>query len=189
MAKTSSSSWWTTLPGILTGLAALITAVTGVIVAYQHLNPTSEKTATPSSVSSVSSVESASPKGTASGSNAIEIAQPALSEVKLDSGTMVIRILKMELEPYNAEKKALKFSVRYTNNTPYDANFWVRSFRLLVDDIPQPPTNSLNEIVAGNSAKVGDVVFEIPVAVNQVVFQIIGLNDKTQIPISLTATQ
>jgi len=186
MAKTSES-WWTTLPGILTGLAAVITAVTGLIVAYNRLNPPApEKVATPSSASSV---ESPSAKGPASSSKAVAIALPALSEVKLDSGEMVIRILKVEAEPYNAEKKALKFNVRYTNNRPYDANFWERSFRLLVDDIPQAPTNSLNEIVAGNSAKTADVIFEIPVAANQVVLQVIGLTGKTQIPVPLTPTQ
>ena len=186
MSKTSAS-WWTTLPGILTGLAAVITAVTGLIVAYNHMNPPApEETATPATASSV---ESSSAKGAASSGKAVGIALPDLSEIKLDSGDTVIRILKVELQPYNAEKKALKFSLRYTNNRPYDANFWERSFRLLVDDIPQPPTNSLNEIVAGNSAKTSDVIFEIPVAVNQVVLQIIGLTDKTQIPVPLTPTQ
>jgi len=184
MTKTSES-WWTTLPGILTGLAAVITAVTGLIVAYNRSTPAAaEKTATPAATSSI---ESSSAKRTASTSKAVTIALPALSEVKLDSGEMVIRILKVEVEPYNAEKKALKFNVRYTNNRQYDANFWERSFRLLVDDIPQAPTNSLNEVVAGNSAKTADVIFEIPVAVNQVVLQVFGLTGKTQIPIPLTA--
>jgi hypothetical protein len=181
-----SESWWTTLPGILTGVAAVITAVTGLIVAYNRMTPpAAEKTETPSTASSVESPA----KGTAPSGKAVAIALPASSEVKLDSGDTVIRILKVELEPYNSEKKALKFNVRYTNNGRYDANFWERSFRLLVDDIPQPPTNSLNEIVAGNSAKTADVIFEIPVAVNQVVLQIIGHTDKTQIPVPLTPTQ
>jgi hypothetical protein len=188
MSKTSAS-WWTTFPGILTGLAAVITAVTGLIVAYQRINPSTEKSAPTSTAAPAAPVESSSAKGTAPSGKAVAIALPALSEVKLDSGDTVIRILKVELQPYNAEKKALKFSLRYTNNRPYDANFWERSFRLLVDDIPQPPTNSLNEIVAGNSAKAADVVFEIPVAMNQVVLQIIGLTDKTQIPVPLTPTQ
>jgi hypothetical protein len=173
----------------LTGLAAVITAVTGLILAYHQMNSITEKSATTSTDPSASSVESSPAKGTASSSKSVTIALPALSEVKLDAGDTVIRILKVELQPYNAEKKALKFSLRYTNNRSYDANFWERSFRLLVDDIPQPPTNSLNEIVAGKSAKTADVIFEIPVAVNQVVLQIIGLTDKTQIPVPLTPTQ
>jgi hypothetical protein len=185
MTKTSES-WWTTLPGILTGVAAVITAVTGLIIAFNRMTPpAAEKTETPATASSVES----SAKGTPSNSKAVAIALPALSEVKIDSGDTAIRILKVELQPYNAEKKALKFSLRYTNNRRYDANFWERSFRLLVDDIPQPPTNSLNEIVAGNSAKTADVIFEIPVAVDQVVLQIIGLTDNTQIPVPLTPAQ
>src|SRR5262245_47570300 len=137
MAKTSES-WWTTLPGLLTGLAAVITAVTGLIVAYNRINPSlAEMTATPSTTAS--SVQSAPPKGPASVSKALAIALPSPSEVKVNSGETVIRILKVELQPYNAEKNALKFTVRYTNNGRFDANFWERSFRLLVDDVPQPP--------------------------------------------------
>src|SRR4029079_119971 len=98
MTKTSES-WGTTLPGILTGLAAVITAVTGLIVAYNRSTPAAaEKTATPAATSSI---ESSSAKRTASTSKAVTIALPALSEVKLDSGEMVIRILKVEVEPYN----------------------------------------------------------------------------------------
>jgi hypothetical protein len=114
MAKTSES-WWTTFPGILTGLAAVITAVTGLIVGYNRITPSAaEKTATP--WTTASSVESAPPKGPASVSKAVAIALPSPSEVKLNSGETVIQILKVELQPYNAEKKALKFTVRYTNN-------------------------------------------------------------------------
>ena len=43
--------------------------------------------------------------------------------------------------------------------------------------------------MAGNSAKTADVIFEIPVAANQVVLQVIGLTGKTEIPVPLTPTQ
>lgn len=35
----SSGTWWTTLPGVLTGIAAIVTAVTGLLVALRQANP------------------------------------------------------------------------------------------------------------------------------------------------------
>ena len=37
MSEGPQRSWWTTLPGILTGIAGLITAVTGLLVALSAL--------------------------------------------------------------------------------------------------------------------------------------------------------
>ena len=47
----SSPSWWQTVPGILTGVAALITAVTGLMVALNHAGSRTEERVTPSSQS------------------------------------------------------------------------------------------------------------------------------------------
>ena len=49
-----------------------------------------------------------------------------------------------------------------TNNGKYPANFWVSSFRLVVDGVPRAPENDLNEVVADHSAKEGIVEFVIP---------------------------
>ncbi|HEY3159689.1 MAG TPA: hypothetical protein VGJ78_12070 [Vicinamibacterales bacterium] len=40
--RSPTPSWWQTIPGMLTGLAAVITAVTGLIVAFNHTGNRSE---------------------------------------------------------------------------------------------------------------------------------------------------
>jgi hypothetical protein len=195
-----TQSWWTTLPGILTGLAAVLTAVSGLMIAFHQVSGrddaqgTAKKTTSggqayvrESGAGSASSSTANASNSVASSAAKVELPLPAIREAKLDGGNTVINILKVELQPFNAEKRALKFTVRHTNNGRYEANFWSNSYRLLVDDIPQAPTNLLDELVPGDSAKVGEVIFEIPLTVEQVVLQISSGNDKTRITVPLTS--
>ena len=41
---TGKQNWWTTLPGVLTGLAALLTAITGFYLAFVSNHPDPCKT-------------------------------------------------------------------------------------------------------------------------------------------------
>src|SRR5690242_11175011 len=102
-------SWWTTLPGILTGLAAVITAVTGLILVFNPVNSRST-TEKPSQSPQPSQSAQTSGPGPSSPAASHEIPLPSIAEVKLNSGERVIRILKVVLEPYNVEKRALKFT-------------------------------------------------------------------------------
>jgi hypothetical protein len=189
-----SQSWWQTIPGFLTAVAALITALTGLAVAVYQIRD--------SQVSAPSGSEQASPEkpGAASqtpsgdGGTQQSGALPAGMEVKLADGYIVYKILSARLEPYNEEKDALRFTVRCTNNDDYPKNFWDRSFRLLVDGVPRAPISGLNEIVDGRSAKEGDIVFEVPAGENRVVLQISaptpsGSDETTEIPFDLTEAE
>src|SRR5437016_4770398 len=152
--QSKSQNWWTTLPGILTGVAAVLTAVSGLIIAFHQVSSreTRQDVVNQTGGGSHSDVRGsgAAPgsitNGTASTATAssgagIELPLPSINEVKLDAGNTVVKILKAELQPFNAEKRALKFVVRHTNNGHYPANFWSSSYRLIVDDVPQAPTN------------------------------------------------
>ncbi|HUK34822.1 MAG TPA: hypothetical protein VLV86_12955 [Vicinamibacterales bacterium] len=186
--STGGSSWWQTLPGVLTGLAAIITAVTGLIVAFNHTTSRSEQVQ-PSSFPSSSAPTGAattsrsSASGTRAGTQTVDL--PALHQVKLDGGAAVITVLSAEVDPIDADRRSLKFGVRYMNAGRYPANFWSASFRLLVDDVPHPPTNVLDEVVASDSAKDGDVGFELPVAAKDVVLQISSGDEKSRLVFSL----
>ena len=79
----------------------------------------------------------------------------------------------------------MTFHLRYSNTGRFDANFWDRSFRLFVDGVPRPPTNRLNELVANDSAKDGDVVFEVPVGVKDVLLQITAGEEKSRLAFKL----
>jgi len=54
-----------------------------------------------------------------------------------------------------------------------------------VDGVPRAPTNFLDEVVEPDSAKEGDVVFELPLAVKDVVLQISSGEEKSRIPLTL----
>lgn len=195
--KTSTgSSWWQTMPGILTGLAAIVTAVTGLIVAFNHTGSRGEQvsqaaTASPTSGAPTSGASSSPaaaqqpppPSGTASGAQPVPL--PELHQVKLAGGNVVITILSAQVEPIDLERRSLKLRVRYLNAGSYSGNFWSSSFRALVDDVPRAPTNFLDDVVASDSAKDGDVVFEFPVSVKDFVLQIGSGDDKSRIPFKL----
>jgi len=183
-------SWWQTLPGILTGIAAIITAVTGLIVVFNRTGNRSEDPR-PASVSAPIVAQPGSPAasrtpGPGGGAGrAQSIALPALSRVKLAGGVADITILSAEIEPLDLERRSLKLKVRYLNGGRYPANFWSDSYRLIVDDVPRAPTNLLNEVVPGDSAKEGDVVFELPVSAKNVVLQISSGEEKSRLPFTL----
>jgi len=193
----SGQSWWQTVPGILTGIAALITAVTGLIVAYNRVDNRSadERPPTESVAPSLQSSPQAAPTVSRSPSSSagtpgasiapVSIPLPAISRVKLAGGAAVITILSAKVEPIAADRRSLTFNVRYTNAGRYPANFWSDSYRLIVDEVPRAPTQLLDEVVAGDSAKEGDVVFEVPLDVKNVVLQISSGEDKTRMPFTL----
>jgi hypothetical protein len=185
----SNTNWWQTLPGMLTGVAAIITAVTGFLVAFNHMGARSGDPA-PSS----RSVPDVAPRGSAATSNGREqpvataaqpIQLPAMNRVRLAGGTAVITILSAEIEPIDAQRRSLTVVVRYMNTDRYDANFWSASYRLIIDDVPRAPTNLLDEVVSGDSAKEGEIVFELPVSAKNVVLQVGARDDKARIPLAL----
>ncbi len=193
--KSKLLSWLQTVPGLLTAVAALITALTGLAVAVYQIRdaqisaPPGSEQASPAKPDAAAS-QSPSGDGGTQQSGAL----PAGMEVKLAQGYIVYKILSARLEPYNAEKDALRFTVRCTNNDDYPMNFWDRSFRLVVDGVPRAPISGLNEIVEGQSAKEGDIVFEVPTGENKVVLQISaptpsGTDETTEIPFDLAAAK
>jgi hypothetical protein len=98
----------------------------------------------------------------------------------------VYKILAAQLDGYAPGKRSLRFDVRMTNNGRFPANFWGDSFRLVVDGVPRAPDNSLNELVAANSAKEGAVEFVIPDTTTDVGLQVGEVGEKAPaIPIAL----
>jgi hypothetical protein len=121
--------------GILTGLAAIITAATGLIVAFNRTGSRSEPAA-PSSSSSPPTVSREAPATTpAEPHPADTIPLPPLHEVKLAGGAAVVTILSAQVAPIDAERRTLTIDVRYRNAGRYPANFWSSSIRLIVGDV------------------------------------------------------
>ena len=211
-----SGSWWLTLPGVLTGLAAVIMAVTGLAVALHQISAPSgpEKASSEKPVAVTTQNNSKPPPAssdtttsqTPSSDEAAQesVALPAGMEVKLAGGDIVYKILSASLEPYNAEKRLLKFTIRFTAGSTAALGIGVStsSFRLLVDDVPREPISFSSEgqnafLVEAGSAKEDDVLFEVPTTENEVVLQISNDDPRTagrghettKIPFDLTATE
>lgn len=186
----SAPSWWQTVPGILTGLAAIITAVTGLVIAFNR-SPEPKDSGTAASLSlpadpgSGATSGSRSPLQPGAAGRAEPVVLPALNRVRLAGGDAVITILSAEVEPIDGDRRSLTLVIRYMNAGRYAANFWGRSYRLIVDDVPRAPTNFLDEVVEAESAKEGEVVFEVPVSAHEVVLQISSGEEKSRIALML----
>jgi hypothetical protein len=198
-------SWWQTLPGVLTALAAVITAVTGLVIAVRS-NDGSPRDPEPPAITAANTQAEAVPPATTAvppattavpppttaapvASAGAGISLPSGMDVRLAAGDVTLRILSARVEPFNREKRSLVLSVRHTNNSRYPQNFWAASYRLVIDGVPRAPTNGLNEVVQGESAKEGEVIFEVPVEAKQVVLRISAGDERTEIPFALPAGQ
>lgn len=95
------------------------------------------------------------------------------SRVKLPQGDQVTlisaagdpfryEILGSELERISPNQALVKLSLRMSNGSRFPVNFWNESFRLSWGEDQLAPSNSLNEVVAGNSTQTGEVTFTIP---------------------------
>ncbi len=202
--------WWQTLPGILTATASVIAAVTGLIVALYQAGVLGKAASTKEGVSpkmavmpntAVTPNTGAIPNagaiphaGAIPNAGAAPLAKydttpyavtlPAGDEVTM--GSAVYKVLSAQVDRPSMEKLSLKFSIRMTNNRGYGDNFWDNSFRLLIAGVPRAPVGDLNEVVEGNSAKDGEVLFMLPDAVGgRVELQIIHEEEKAKIPLAL----
>lgn len=198
-----SGSWWHSLPGVITGVAAIITAIAGLLAALTQTGWFGARTppavAGPSSSSAplqpgspsgwAQQAAAANTSGPQASSSTYAVALPSLRDYKLGpaSTQATFTLLKAEVSPRTAEKSALQIRLRMTNHDRYDKNFWDQSFRFLVEGVPIAPDGGLNELVAGEAAKEGDVVFTIPRGTPSGKLKITYYDDATEIPLGLAA--
>jgi hypothetical protein len=194
----NAKGWWQTLPGVLTAGAAIITAITGLLVAVHQAGFLGRSPQAPAQIQSKAQPAGDSPHP-ADTQNAVSplptsVTSPqtlALPEsTRVRSGDYVYQLLSARLEPYSPGKVALHLSIRMTNNDRFPANFWSDSFRLLVDGALQAPTNSLNELLPSKSSKDGNVEFVISASVSTAGLQMGDVGDgKPTMAINLRSSQ
>ena len=195
-------SWWHTLPGVITGLTATITALGGLVVAINQTNWFSRSE--PDSTSPESEVATAtSPSAPAArpeqpaathtppdlaasdtpSGDAATVTLPKMRSYTL--GEVEFTLLDASLAPRNSESSTLTIRVRLLNNRDYPVNFWDSQFRLLVDSIPRAPNSGLNVVVEGNAADEGEITFIVPKSATDPQLRILFADEKTDIPLSL----
>jgi len=188
--KPESKGWWQTLPGLLTAAAAIITAVTGLLVAVHQTGffdrspqppPQTQSKSLPVGKSEAAGAATPPAAGVTASR---QLTLPEMTEVRF--GQSVFKLVSARLDPYSPDKVSLVFTIRMTNNDRFDTNFWSPSFRLLAGGLLQSPTNNLNELLASNSSKQGDVEFVIPANISTVGLQMGDVGEgKPTITISL----
>ena len=116
------------------------------------------------------------------------VALPAMRDYTLGPNTSnaTFTLLRADVSSRTIEKAGLRIRLRMMNRTRYDTNFWDSSFRLIVDGVPMAPEGGLNELVPGESAKEGDVLFAISRGTAGAKLKITFNDDSTEIPLDLT---
>ncbi len=172
---------------MLTAIAGIITAVTGLILALNQILPRSSDNSTPAPAASPAA-DSGRETTPGAANAAYEVAFPDGTKARV--GEFVYTLLGGHVEGQGPGPVELKITVRMTNEAPYGANFWDQSFRLLVDGVPRAPTGGLNEVVAGRSALEGDVVFSVPAEPAEFTL-LVGENESqtVRIPVTLQPAQ
>jgi hypothetical protein len=118
------------------------------------------------------------PAGHVGGGNVASAPPMGDASITLAAGQIVKRddrtytIVKMQIEGGEANDLALEVTARMVNESAYPANFWNDNFRLVVDDVPNAPIGSLNELVDGHAAKEGVVKFAVRPDARTAVLQI-----------------
>ncbi|KIS27240.1 hypothetical protein TV39_11995 [Arthrobacter sp. SPG23] len=178
MAEEKPTSWWATLPGLLTAAAAVITAVTGLLLGLGQLG-VFDAGRPAASTAGASASGPARPGGvvppsvTASGTgNSAEWAVALPAGRNYRAADVEYEILDARARPDVSGKVALTFTLRCTNHGRYDINFWDAAFRLNVGGVSHSPDSGLNEVVAGDSSTSGEVRFTIPADTRTAVLRI-----------------
>jgi hypothetical protein len=184
VADSGRGHWWTTLPGVLTASAALVTAFTGLVLGLGQLGllgsddgpaagagtqtsaPVAGGTAAAAS-SPPSAPVSSAPSSAASTAPAAPELAAATTTLPLDqpiriSEDVSYELLEAEVRPDADGQVALVLTVRMTKHTGGDAGFWDDSFRVAVGPDVYPASGGLNELVAGRATSRGEVLVELP---------------------------
>jgi hypothetical protein len=175
MPAEQSSGWWRTLPGVVTAIAGLLTAVTGLVLGLHEIGVLWAPEPAPPSVAG--DVEDGAgdgagptqpPASAASSSSSPTTSSGPLYETTVPLGRSMrsaetsYEILGSEVRPDSDGMIALSLLMRMTNHRDYSDNFWDASFRLVVGDDTYAPSSGLNELVAGGATGRGTVLFVFP---------------------------
>jgi hypothetical protein len=193
------TSWWQTLPGVVTAIAGLLTALGGLLLALNQvglLNRDHGHAASAAGEPAVASLapglqaapqppgpQAAGPQAAA----AQTVSFPAGAKVTLGNnrGRGTYELLAARLERRTGDAGTLTLQIRLTNAGPADIGFWNDSFRLAVDGVPRAPTSWLNSSVDPRSAKEADVVFALPLAAKTLTLKINSADEEGEIPLTL----
>lgn len=129
-----------------------------------------------------------------SGTSRVELPQVRLDgPAAVSFGTVrasTYSVLALEPELGSSQTWRLRVRVRLSAAPNSGGmNFWDSSFRLLVDGVPRAPVSNLNEIVESGAAKDGDVLFDVPWAVQSLVLAVRHYGETAELPLAVSGTR
>jgi hypothetical protein len=199
--------WWETLGGLLTGIAALITACTGLMVALYALNrPESgsgHSTATTPRIATSNSSATRTITGEAQRSldapissaqvqSTVAISLPEKSEYVIGPAGQAARyeLQSADISPSTAEADVLRIRVLFANlseNSNSRMNFESRSFQLVINGRTLSPKENFNYRVLSKKLREEDLVFHIPKGLKQATLKMGTHVDGVDIPLNLSS--
>jgi hypothetical protein len=192
MADDKPASWWTTMPGMLTAVAALVTAGTGLLLGLNQIGVIGgSTTGSPTTTTSQGHTSETPPDGGSGSPTASSSAPSSQFSVTLPYGQTIrvgevaYQLVSAATRPDADGKLALTVSVRMINHGRYDANFWDANFRVIVGPDTYPASGGLNELVRGDSTKVGEVLFVLPDNTRTAVLKIKFVEGDRALPLQL----
>lgn len=200
----SSKRWWETLGGLMTGVAALVTAITGLIVALYTLDRPESRSHSPvTTVPTAGSKPSAADKATdeangTSGAPHTSIAEQPAHPISLpENSTYVLgpagQTARYELQSavisaVGTEGDILRIHVRYTNlsdNPNSVMHFESSLFRLVINERRLWAKQKFHYTVRSHKVREEDVLFLISKGVKQVTLKIGNNADGVDVPLDL----
>ncbi|MCR8557848.1 hypothetical protein KXD93_09360 [Mucilaginibacter sp. BJC16-A38] len=184
-------SFWTTVPGIITGIAAIVTAITGLIVALNGAglfskSAVANKANTETKQEAKKDADSLTEKKEEP-QKPVEKLKPVFSMTGVKIEDHEYSILGSSLEAITPESNSLTIKIKYKNNSNYSpATFWNEGFRLAIDGSLTAPSGDLSELVQRHAELVGTVTFEVPNNAKDLVFHILDVGKDIAVPIKLT---
>lgn len=186
-----SRSWWQTIPGILTGLAAIISAIAALIVALNSRPAapaagTSDPPAAGRAASTTTSPADSRPAASTIPRAVARADFPDGPQVTLLGGKLVLTMIDARVEPFNSDTRLLRLTIRWTNNdVSFVRNYWW-TLRLVIDGVPRAPEDPGFEQVEARSARELAYVFKVPVKAGRFVLAIANdTGERAGLPIVL----
>lgn len=201
-SKSSPPSWWQTAPGVLTAIAALITATGGFLIVLNQIGcfdktvhkdsaviqtPVENKETKKSNSENKTNSEKLNSNDSTSGATNTGQVKLSLPD-DMNFGSVRIKFLDLTRDKYSTGNSSLKIKFRLFNEGTSYATFDYYLFRLLFDGQMLSPEKTAQGYVDPKSSKDNETLFVFPDSVKNAELQINYIYDDkqtTKIPINL----
>lgn len=94
------ASWWKSVPGILAGLAALVTAIAGLITVLSQNDLLETKTKSETPESNIQSTKEPEPADSSVPGRTARVTLPAANVLEVQAGHFLVKVLDLAVSPY-----------------------------------------------------------------------------------------